>query len=402
VGQIRIHVADPNENGPVFHQDSRVWLAKVLEIDIADERPALTAGGEPNTFRISTSAAGIPRGDGGTLVLPPGSAPTISALVAHRNSAAGQRSARPAPLLASRLDPSKPILLIDVPAISGHVLDNGRTALPWLMLDASGVVPSCFPAAAIRNSSGKDLSDSQLLVPLSGASFRRSGSREAITWLVRPDGWEGGQLAQGLQCLALQSCAEGDVLALIGPSANGAMALARKHFVGEVCAYGSRAKAVRQVRTPLVGSVAGGVLLHDPRTADCFALMLSNELIATSSCVIVSAEKRAGLVKALIVDGGTLVGADGRAAPPAQSAGAAAELWNGSWPVLRPSSHLWAARSQVLLEFQGSAGGSKGPVIHMCSSAVTATCLNSSDASVKIPNAPTAADTSTRVEWLVG
>jgi hypothetical protein len=131
--------------------------------------------------------------------------------------------------------------------------------------------------------------------------------------------------------------------------------------------------------------------------------MLANDRICTASCVVVSAQKRGGVVKTVIIDGGALVRADGQPAERAEGAAAAAELWQGEWSVLRPSAYLWATRSEKMISgWEECAQGFEGGAVHMCTSAVTATHLSSGKASLKIPDVPEARQTSTLLEWLVG
>lgn len=402
VGRIEVNGVGSAGNGPMFRADIRNWLSKVLRVEVMDMATVKPRRGAVNLAQQAPAGASSWRDGGASLVVPADVAPTVSALLAYRGAAAAQRDRRPAPLLTSRNDPCGPVMLIDVPSLSGPALNPGPELIPWVVPGTAGEVPTDFPPAAIRTSMAQELSDAQLLLPLSGDNFSAEGSRAPITWIVEPDDWQEGQLGKGLQCFALQRSAGADALALVGPSANAAVGQARDQFPGEVNVFRDEADALRQAKTPLVARVAGGVLLHDSRTADCFASLLINDRVTTASCVIVSAEKRAGVVKTVIVDGGSLLRADGDPAESADSASVAAELWQGSWPASKPSTYLWAARSRDN-PFLSGAGDEDHDLrsIHLCSSAVTATTLNRRTTlnNLELPRAP---DTSTRVEWLVG
>lgn len=401
VGRIQVDKAGSDGNGPLFRTDFGAWLAQILEVKVCADGVADPIWALPD--RLQRSEAATWRGSGAELVIPSDAAPTIAALVEHRSGGGEQRSAGPAPLLSSRLDPSAPVMSIEVPYASALNPDDGLDRLPWLIPGPSRLAPNRFPAAAIRMSNGQEFSDAQLLVPISGMAFHRQGTRSALTWLLQPEDWQDDRLVEGLQCLALQRGSHADALALTGPTASATLALARNYFPGAVFAVDSLANALRDLRTPVVATVGAGVLLHDPRTADCFSSILANDLVWTASCVVVAAQKRAGVVKTVVVDGGAFVRADGLPADPAECAGAAAELWGGTWPVLRPSAYLWAARSKQMMSGLEEGGIQiDGQAVHMCTSAVTATHLSSGELKVKIPNVPFAPETGARVDWLVG
>lgn len=403
VAQIRVEIADSDGSGPLFRRDVRRWLSTVLRIEVSESDQAEQGGAGPSVPRSTASEAEIRRDGGGTLVMPSDTAPTLASLVEPRATPGGQRSARPVPLLASNVDPSKPVISISVPAAAGSALQGLRNSLPWVTPDGSGTVPKAFPAAAIRASTRQALGDAQLLVPVSETWAANAEARAAITWFMQAHEWSDEQLAPSLHSLALQRCGDEDVIALIGGAGgNGQLALSRRYFRGEVSAFNTEAEAIRNVRTPLAGRVAGGVLLHDPRTANCFASMLSDNQITSASCVTVSAEVRSGVVKTRIVDGGAMVGAGGQPTGPFKSAAAAAELWQGSWPVLRPSPYLWVTRAHLLPWSDEAFESDNGGVVHLCTSSVTATWLSKGSAIPRLTDIPQAAETRAEVELLVG
>lgn len=403
VEQIQVNLAGADGNGPLFRSDLRLWLDRVLQVDVVAGELCDSNGSGHHITQSSTAPARILRTGGATLVLSPDAAPTIASLIAHRSCLDQQGTARPVPLLVSRIDPSEPAVLIDVPADAGGALGSMPCELPWLMPNADGEVATDFHAAAIRVSSGLGLSDAQLLVPVSGPALFSTKSRAAITWLINLEKWTDQQLVQVLHTAALQRSAAKDAVALVGPSTNVSLAVAQRLFPGEVAVFKTRTEAIRSLATPLIGCIGGGVLLHDARTADCFASILKNEVVTTVSCVIVSAERRGGIVKTAIIDGGALIRANGQAATPAECAGAAAELWHSNYPVLRPSVHLWATRSALLTSWtNGSAPKRSGSEIHLCSSTVTATCVKGGAGTPLICDVPEARETVAKVEWFVG
>lgn len=403
VRQIELASAGSDQNGPLFRTDLRVWLAKVLSVQICDSSQPESGLWNGQSAELEAPAGRIQRTAGGTLGVAADTAPTISALVAVQTGSNRQPTARAAPLLASHIDPSRAVMVINVPRAAGRAFEGIGSELPWFVPSQGGAAPADFPAAAIRLSQGQELGDAQLLVPLSGPGLRQDRSRAAITWLIDPEEWADDRLVEAIRTLGLQRCSEGDVLALVGPSSNGRLALARKRFPGEAVAFKSRSEAVRYLRTPIAGYVAGGILVHDAGTADYFASMLSNDLIATISCVIVAAEKRAGVVKTVILDGGALARADGELATPYDGAAVAAELWQGTYPVLRPSPYLWATRSELMSAWLEGAGREMPEgAIHLCSSSVTASLVKKGGRTPSPPEAPEAPGTCVNVEWLAG
>lgn len=402
VEQLQIDLAGCEGNGPLFRTDLRSWLTRVLRVSIDNDRPS--AFNESSGVQRISSAPAVPRfrRGGGTLVLPADAAPTIGSLVAHRAHSDQQGTERAVPMLLSRIDPSQSVLSIDVPARAGAALGKVAGNLPWFLRTSQGAVPARFPAAAIRTSGARQLSDAELMVPVSESSCHPTLSREPVTWMVRPDDWTDDHLDQMIQTAALQLGAAQDVIALVGLSASASLGSARKRFSGDVTAFRTPEEAIAQLKTPLAALIGGGVLLHDPRTAHCFSSILADERISTASCVMVSTEKRAGTLKTVIVDGGAFVMGSGQPATPAACAAAATRLWQGSYPVLRPSAHLWATRSDRLASWSARASEGEGAgEIHACSAAVTATLVASPSAPLWAPEAPEALDTATKVDWLV-
>lgn len=403
VEQIQVNLAGADGNGPLFRSDLRQWLARVLQVDLVVGGLSDSKGSSHHISQSRIAAARIVRSGGARLVSSPDTAPTIASLIAHRSYLDKQGTARPVPLLVSRIDPSEPAMLFDVPAAASGALESMPCELPWLIPNADGEVATEFPAAAIRVSSGQGLSDAQLLVPLSGPALFSTKSRAAITWLINLEEWTDQQIVQVLHTAALQRSAAKDAVALVGLSTSGRLAVAKKLFPGKVAVFKTRTEAIRGLTTPLIGCIGGGVLLHDARTADCFASMLESEVVTTVSCVIVSAERRGGIVKTAIIDGGALMRVNGQAATPTECADAAAKLWHSSYPVLRPSVHLWATRSALLTSWtNGSAPKASGSEIHLCSSTVTATCVKGGAGTPLICDVPEARETVAKVEWLVG
>ena len=403
VSQIQIDFSSADMKGPLFRCDFRQWLDRVLQVDVVGTEPPGLSIGSPAHLQPTTGPAAISRKGGARLFVAANSAPTIASLVALRTNFNGEGNARPVPLLVSSTDPSKKVLLVEIPAQSARGFDGFAGPLPWLFPNADGRTPADFPPAAIRASSAQQLSDAQLLLPLSAPKLCRRDSRAAITWLVCPELWSDGQLFQWLQTAALQKFSEGDEVALIGASGESSLRFARGLFPSRAAVFETAGDAIRHLKTPLAGHVGDGVLLHDPRIADCFASLLSVHRVTTVSCVIVSAEKRAGTLKTAILEGGAVAKRDGRVASVSECADVAAELWQSSYPVVRPSPHLWAARrSELSLWTDEAAAKPTGSIIHLCSSAVTATCLNRGAAAQQIVNLPEARQTAATVDWLVG
>jgi hypothetical protein len=174
-------------------------------------------------------------------------------------------------------------------------------------------------------------------------------------------------------------------------------------FRGEAAAFKTWAEAVCHLKTPLAGYIGSGVLLHDHRTADCFASMLTDERVATASCVIVSAEKRGGAIKTKVVDDGMMRDSQGARIRSFSSVGASTELWQRDYPVLRPSPRLWAARSSALQCWSDrSAYDFPAGAVHLYTSVITASLLKGGGHTDRAPAVPDATATAATVEWLVG
>jgi hypothetical protein len=403
VGQVQVNLSPAHLDGPLFRQDLLQWLGRVLQVDIVSSGSPRSLGCNSEVFQSSRTQAAISRDGGASLNVRADTMPTIASLVALRTSLDDGPAVRPLPLLVSRMDPSRPVLCVEVPSEAAQWLRSRAGVLPWLLSTANGGVPADFPPAAIRFSSKQQLSDADLLVPIMAPAGDQMSSRAAITWLIHAQDENQEHLVQALQTAALQRLSEKDVVAIVGQPADASLRVARKLFPGRAATFKTSGDAILQIKTPLVGYLGNGVLLHDHNTADCFASMLSLEQVTTASCVIVSAEKRAGTVKTMIIDGGAWAKMDGNVATASECADAAAEIWQSSYPVLRPSRHLWAARTSALMAATDEgAARAPGSVIHLCSSAVTATCLNPGAAAAHLARFPAACDTSGKAEWLFG
>ena len=340
-------------NGTLFQPDFRLWLRTVFGVEVSD------------------SPIGA---DEAVLEVPPDGVPTLSALLQHRG--APEKVTGMGKLLISRLSPSGPMLFVEVPTGSANL----------------------SPPAAIMLSPRNGPSDAELLVPVAPARSAEEALRPAISWLVDAVGSEPQRLREAIHSIGLQQGTSDDCLVLIGGAGEDLRQVASDLFQGEVTACSARADAIHNIRTPLAAMVAPGVLLHDTGTAAELASLLEDDNVATASCVMISAERRSGLLKAAIVDGGAMVTAGGELAAAPDVARAAAELWRRRFPVARPSAPLWAARTDDLRAWSG---GAEPAGVHLCTSRVTAVAPRDGAVAVPFPMVSSPAR-ATKIQWLFG
>jgi hypothetical protein len=401
VESLASHLTPDAEDSPLFQRDLRIWLSEVLEIDAPPA--AATASTDQHPVRQTPGAKSIVRSGGLLLHLPSDAAPTIASLIAHRSAEAGQPDARPAGLLVGWADPSRPGIFIDVPGAVGPALNGKQLAIPWLeSLDCP--CPTNFPPAAVRISVSPRLGDAELIIPNADETlFASKQARAAITWVLDPQGWDEQLLVQCLHTLALQATSGADMVAWLGTPPSSASVEAQALFPHRTKVYEGQGEAVSGLITPLVGSIAVGTMLHDVRTADCFASMLADELVATASCIMVSAERRGGSVNAAIVDAGAVIQSGIGTTGGQDTAWAVEQLWRGCFPVAQPSERLWATRSDLLQAWQAQQGrGVDGDAIHLCSAVVTSSCPSGSPAIALNPPIPGGDRVAVRVERLIG
>ena len=276
---------------------------------------------------------------------------------------------------------------------------------PRLKPGVSGRLPDRFPAAAIRLPAASAVTDAELITPVSPAALKPGHApRPSITWLIEASASKNAHLSQAIESLALQDGATADVLALVGRIDPTTRAIADEQFAGRARIFASMNAAAQNLETPLVGFIAGGVVLHDSLTADLFSSLLDNDQVATASCVLISVENRGRAWHASIAAAGALATAGGDALGEAESARVVQQMWRTHFPVAAPSADLWVTRSSWLQSWRAEGEWpAEGEGLHMCTSLVTASYVGDHPAAEPAMPIPKPSNNrSTKVEVLFG
>jgi hypothetical protein len=358
----------------LFQPDLKLWLEKVIHIRLTP-----TAGEDCSSGPFATAGAVSKEKKGGrlaTLVLRHDMVPTIAALTEPRASERSTYS-QAVPLLVASTDPDGPVILIELP---GN-LDPGLETLPefattrWPRIEMpEGEVPQRFPAGAIRLGNAKRLTDAELLVPTADGNLAsRFASRQAITWLIKADGWTDGTLVKAIYALALQCGMHADSIAFIGSADPLSLSVAIDRFGGRVRRFVDVASSAREIETPLVGFLGAGVVLHDNRSVAVFSTILENDAVATASCVLITSGGRNSIAHLAVLDSGiTDTNAAFDLARPEHEL-QLEHLWRTNYPVAEPLRDLWVTRSEALSTWLSERKpASAGERIHICSSLITA------------------------------
>jgi hypothetical protein len=303
--------------------------------------------------------------------------PTIAALTEPQGPR-GESAAASVPLLIAGAEPSQPAAAIELPGDVLALLEPTTLgdAAKWPRLEVDGEpLGTTFPAGAIRLPRAKTISDAELFVPFAeGEHSLMADARPAVSWLIEAGAWDRHDLAQALQAVSRQAGAAADCVLLVGRLDSPSLMLAKELFADRVGRHSDIKAAMSKLRTPLVGWLGAGVLLHDCRTVDILSHLLNNDAVATSACVLISIERRGKAWRGAISDSGAFYTVRGTELASTQKALLAEQLWRSNYPVAAPSPDLWLARSSRAREWV--AGGSPGALIHTCSSLVTASCLS--------------------------
>lgn len=405
VTEVKLALEEADGTFPFLCSDFLIWLSRVHGLDaLQQESTTPCAGARSSRIHTFKRTLGSLGEAGLTLVIPPDAAPTIASLTEHHPDTMQRRHASRAALLVARLDPSAPTLYVDIPAAGDQSLNNAPSKFPRLVPSPKEGIRDYFPIGAVRVSSNRQLADAELLLPAPGDDIFTDHTRVAMTWLLDIDECEPQEILQLVSTISLQRSHPEDAIALIGEASSILLPSVEAAFCRKTTAFRNQADAIEALQTPLTTVVSGGILLHDARVADCFRWMLSNQNVATASCVLVLAERRAGLLKSMIVDGGAFLDGDGRAAKRSDCSQAATELWRSYYPVLTPSPRLWATSSVRLRSWlsRSASTDKREKTIHLCSSLVTASCV-SEKTSVRLPSGvPAAINTAASVGWLAG
>ena len=413
VTSVKVDLEGSDGTGPMFQKYCRLWLEKVMRVEVAgilkaDRSPVANFLREAVTVRPASTK----RGNHTSLWVGSDMLPTIAALTEEASEGmAGDRAdvllpmliAQPSENLAGVLiePPREPIESIDA------LLDAG--AWKWPKLGSSdGLHHSKFPqAGAVRYSRNRPITEAERYMPVAGTMSSGVQGSSSITWLIEPSRWSIEVLSDSVAALAMLEGAESAALIMIGTVDRALRAIIAATFPGRVNGRATRAKALSDVDTVLTGHIGPNVIVHDNRTTSLFSRLLNDSRVATASCVLLDVERRGRNWRVDVGDGGNLRGVHRAVGSRSDYATAINSLWRCTYAVATPPRDLWVARSSDVRELilKGSYYRRDDHARHICSSLVTASRIArgrdaASDESHLIPGA--VRDRATAFRVLVG
>jgi hypothetical protein len=367
---------------PIFDPLFRNWLEKVASVTV------LEGSGET------------------ALDLPFDMVSSLSILGQLRGKATEKASTALLPIVVAGCEPSQPATSIGLPARSPASLAEGASGYPspWPVLDAPGLRVADFKGpAAIRQDSGRALTDAEMLVPAIGPSLAMPDTPgDPLTWLVVPQEWRSDELVQSLRALSLQRHSPIHSIAFLGePDANAAT-LAADLFGRRAAVFHDRASAIANVATPLVGYLGSGVILHDDRSARFLAHLLDDAEVVSAACTLVTPERRGKGWHVSVADGGSIPGTAEEKA--AFRANLPKLLWRATYPVEAPPRDLWIARTAIVEKWMQSRPPQRvRSGFHLCTTLVTASYLGvPGEVAPEIRVPPVAPSSSLKVREMFG
>ncbi len=402
ISNILVELDGSEGAGGLFRPDIKLWLESVVRVPVVGtaERPA----DKILTKFIAVTPARSRPAEGATLVIGSDAIPTIAALTAAREETEGGTDPVTAALLFDQLDVSQPVFCIEPPSnfASIKASDASRQTWPRVRSNGHGRPGRISFPAAIARSTWRGLDDAQLFVPIS-RDMATTRDRDGITWLIEPRLWDRRFLSVAIRAAGLQKGANADALAFIGPGDADIEAVASEGFADRFETFGDVRSAVAASRSPLIGYLGKGVILHDNDVATVFSDLLNDPDVATASCVLISSEKRGKRWHAWIADGGVFR-SPMRPLARSEVGFAAQQLWRSNYPVEAPPSDLWVARTgQLAAWIDGSQVLGSGEGLHICTSLVTASRFGQAGSEPLTAVVPPAADDRvTRVEAFFG
>ena len=368
VSGLAVDLAGADGTELLFDPEFRIWLTRVARIGIDSHEPG-QSGFLASTVRLP--ADGTRSAAGGTLVLAGDMIPTISILSAVAAQDAKRLPETSLSLIVASAEPSHPATLFEIP--EGVAALQSRSpdfpaAWPQLVARKQSPLPE-QGVAAIRLTSGRELTDAELLFPVPAPSLAMSSALRSITWLIRMAGSGADLLAPTIQSLASQACSGGDRIILVGEPELAVTELAETLFGSRVRQFAEVETAASTIETELVGYVGAGVILHDVGSAELLRSLLDDPAIETASCPLVHAESAGFNWQVELVDAGY-------AATAAISSADAQRLWRADYPVANPPRDLWVARTSSLTRWIDSdAPLQPAEGTHVCTSFITASLL---------------------------
>jgi hypothetical protein len=372
VTKILVNLNGAHGTEPVFQRDFQTWLSTVFRMSLEP----LDAASSPPTRRYLSDAVRTKqqkRACGGNMVVAADMVPTISVLVmASKENEAGEKAELP--LLIAGADYAQPATYVELPGAATSILGQGAPDHPpvWPSLDPAPGMGAAerIAACAIRYPKSLVPGDSELLVPVAQPQLPLSSGSPPISWLVFPEDWDDGSLAQGLHALSLQ---DAPALALVGEVQPAVASLAHSLFEGRVHTFADVTAAVAGIETRLIGYLGAQVILHDQRTSKILSSLLDQPAVVSASCVLVSTEKRGKGWHVSVADPGTFSRADGQEHSLMDRCQHAQLFWWSTYPALRPPRDLWVAKSASVAGWLQRAGPLRADEgVQLCTSLVTA------------------------------
>lgn len=372
IGELAVDLAGADGTHPLFQPNFQIWLSQVARIPMS----AMDSGnsGQPHLVAAVDRPSKQPaiRETAGKLTLAADMIPSLSVI-----SAAAGADEKPVeavlPLIVSDADWSQPASLFEVSSTEARVLRAGTQYYPstWPSLTSGRgrIAVESVTVAAIRQIQQRELTSSELLVPVRGPGLALDRAPKAITWLIWPEGWTGQDLELALEALSMSVDATSHVVAFAGNPRPLDRSIAERLFGERVGVFADVQQAAESCGTELVGYLGPGIILHDQRTSHFLSTLLDEASVSTASCVILGVEDRGKAPHVGLRDGGEIAGrGDGQIRGIGELE--MRRLWRSVYPVVRPPDEFWIARSSDVVRW--SAGGDGHPDgTHVCTSFVT-------------------------------
>jgi hypothetical protein len=378
VGEILIDLAGADGSEPLFQNDTRAWLSKVMRTGV---RPLETASSNASEIylRDAVTVDIAFRKRGRTVTLPADAVPSISLLAMPAGIGKENGGKLALPLIIAGDDPAQPSTLLDLPPTSAQstiASTNGHPS-PWPHICGGETEPAeRLQVAAIRHLRRPLPNDSELLLPIAPGALNVRENDRPITWLVFPEDWDEAALRRSLEALALQRSSKPIMLALVGDVQSTIASVANEIFGSRVTFGPDVTAALDGVKTPLVGYLGAHVVLHDSRTCRILSALLENSTVVSAACVLVATEKHGKGWQISVADPGALAGMNESDGPHPRHCKEAELFWRATYAALRPPRDLWIARSNIArrwLQRAGPMGPNEG--FHVCTSLVTASYI---------------------------
>jgi hypothetical protein len=380
VGRLTVDLAGADGTEPLFQPDFQRWLSNVIQIGV--EPFCADSAKSTKAFLATAASVSIDRRKGGSnMVLPADVIPSISSLVAAAGSAKiGNEMMMP--LAIAETDAAQPATLIRLPISTPPTsgLATQDYVAPWPRFEDANQAPrEEIEIVAIRHPRRALPRESEILVPVAQPALHLAEPHQAITWLIFPEDWDADALRQSLEALALQQGSP-PAVSLVGEIPDSVVAIATRLFMDGLSVSTDLTSALDAVRTPLLGYLGQHVILHDTRTSRVLSTLLRDPAVVSSSCVVVSAEKRGKGWQVSVTDAGKFGGRGGDQTLRPEHAQDVLRFWRSVYPALRPPRDLWVGRSESVKGWLQRAGPLRPQEgVQLCTSMITASYVAAAD-----------------------